>query len=122
MNQTLALIGEKYKLEAMKQWKRGSNVEGQRFSPLSSGYKSFKQAKGKSGKPDLEGPSVKGHTGGLLIKSLKSQIVNKGVKISLNTSYAKYVAERNINVGLWGMSTKFRKKMLKFIFKRLSPL
>ena len=119
---TIALVGERYKLEAFRRWDKGQNVGGQTFKRLSPQYKKFKTKKGKKGIPDLEGPSVKGHTGGLLRKSLRSEIIDKGVKISIKADYAEFVAERNSQQGLWGMTTAFRKKTLFFIKKRLSPL
>ena len=123
---TIALVGERYKLEAFRRWDRGQNVGGQAFKRLSPQYKKFKTGKGKKGIPDLEGPSISTdktqHRGGLLRKSLRSEIIDKGVKISIKADYAEFVAERNSQQGLWGMTTAFRKKTLFFIKKRLSPL
>lgn len=122
INTTIALVGERYKLETLRRWDKGQSVGGQAFKRLSPQYKKFKTKKGKKGIPDLEGPSVKGHIGGLLRKSLKVTLVDKGVKIGLQTDYAQFVANRNDQQGLWGMTTSFRKKTLFFIKKRLSPV
>lgn len=122
MKTTMVLVGEKYKQETFKQWNKGKNVGGQSFKGLSLKYKTRKSKKGRKPIPDLESFSTKGHNGGLLRRSLRTRLVSKGVIVGIQTEYAKHVADRNDNVGLWGMTGSFRKKMLKFIFKRLSPV
>jgi len=121
IKQTIFLVGERYRGETIEQWSKGKNVGGDILDPLTSAYKKFKVSKGKSGLPDLEGPSVRGHSGGQLIKSLQTKLIPKGVSVSINVKYGEFVAERNENKGLWGMTDKFRKDTLRFIKKRLSP-
>jgi len=113
---TMLAVGETYKAEVIKSWNKGKNVWGDKFDKLESKtYKAQKKAIGKKAIPDL-------NYSGYLRETLDVKIISKGVKISIGGEYAKYRADRDEAVGLWGMNETLNKKLVKFMKKRLSPV
>lgn len=110
--------GSDYRIYIEKQWDKGKNGENKNFKKLSSSYAKYKSREGKKPISDLRLSSS-------LIQSLtnkmKGKLTTRVGFLPAEKKKASYVAERNDNVGIWGITKKKANQILKDIYKGLSP-